>query len=370
MFSPLLYELVVGDVNHWEIAPLYTELLQGTGAKFKMMDIGGIDVKGGKVFSGKGEGGEVVEWDKAVVALGGEEVGWKGPGDGEVLRFKSVGDALLLKERLGGLLDGVGRGRLIKMFVVGGGYSGVELATSVAEKWEGRVEVVLVERGDRVLKNSSGWNRRVGERALDENKVVVEYGMDVKRIDKDRIVLNRKKGGGEVVYDCDVVVWTAGVKPSSILEGMDVEKDENGRIVADGQLKVKGYENVLALGDCASVQGPQGEFKGTAQVAMQQAEYAAWNMWAHVCGKPMLDFKYSHLGEMMVLGSSNGTLSTPFGVNLNGSLAHAVRRAAYLMRLPTDSHRARVAASWATSPILSTVENLFGSSRRGRTSEL
>jgi hypothetical protein len=39
------------------------------------------------------------------------------------------------------------------------------------------------------------------------------------------------------------------------------------------------------------------------QVALQQADYAAWNIWACINKRPLLPFKYQHLGELMSLGN-------------------------------------------------------------------
>ena len=56
------------------------------------------------------------------------------------------------------------------------------------------------------------------------------------------------------------------------------------------------------------------------QVALQQADYAAWNVWATINGRPLLPFKYQHLGELMSLGSGgayNLPVSFPKGVTLH-----------------------------------------------------
>ena len=49
------------------------------------------------------------------------------------------------------------------------------------------------------------------------------------------------------------------------------------------------------------------------QVALQQADYVAWNIWASIHGRPLLPFRYQHLGTMMTLGSATGavTLNVP-----------------------------------------------------------
>ena len=53
---------------------------------------------------------------------------------------------------------------------------------------------------------------------------------------------------------------------------------------------------MFALGDAAGVRaesfGGVEQLPSTAQVAFQQADYAAWNVWAAINGKPLLPFRY------------------------------------------------------------------------------
>jgi len=155
-------------------------------------------------------------------------------------------------------------------------------------------------------------------------------------------------------------------------------------------LRVVGNERVFALGDAsgaeASLKDPQGTasygepqqaaaLPATAQVAFQQADYVAWNLWASINGRALLPFKYQHLGSMMALGSLNAAVALPVqlplpiktavkgsplaplldfagvkldgdDVTLQGPLAAAMRRAAYLYRQPTNEQRLSVASGW------------------------
>ena len=47
------------------------------------------------------------------------------------------------------------------------------------------------------------------------------------------------------------------------------------------------------------------------QVAFQQADYVAWNLWASINRRPLLPFKYQHLGDMMSLGRASGAVTLP-----------------------------------------------------------
>ena len=65
-----------------------------------------------------------------------------------------------------------------------------------------------------------------------------------------------------------------------------------------------------------------------AQVAFQQADYVAWNLWAAINRRPLLRFQYQHLGDMMSLGRSEGAVALPFGPP--AGLADALQRSPLL----------------------------------------
>jgi demethylphylloquinone reductase len=88
----------------------------------------------------------------------------------------------------------------------------------------------------------------------------------------------------------------------------------------------------------------------TAQSAMQQADFAAWNIWASSTGRSLLPFHYKNLGEMMALGKDSATL-TGLGLQLDGVAAYLTRRLVYLYRLPTAEHQVQVGLSWISQPV-------------------
>merc|ERR1719482_2172806 len=75
-----------------------------------------------------------------------------------------------------------------------------------------------------------------------------------------------------------------------------------------------------------------------AQAAMQQADYAAWNVRAALRDErsKMMPFRYADLGEMLSLGDSAGAMSSLGLINLQGPLANLGRRAVYAARMPTS----------------------------------
>jgi len=123
---------------------------------------------------------------------------------------------------------------------------------------------------------------------------------------------------------------------------------------------VKGKPRMVALGDACTVMDAGGTVAPqTAQAAMQQADYAAWNVRAAIRDDAaVLPFRYAALGEMLSLGQDAASVSA-LGqlVKLSGPLASVSRRAVYAARMPTPSQAAKVGISWA-------VDAAFGLARQ------
>lgn len=373
-FLPMLYELALSQVEEWEIAPKFEDLLADSGVSFLQGQVENLDLSSGAAegsrTGGKTRGEFRVPFDRLVLALGAQAAGLQVvPGAREfAMPFWNLKDALALKERVAMLRKTKSSGQVINIVVVGGGYSGVEIASCLADELSTAASILVVDSSDRLLQNGTNFNRQTSEEALKLGGVVCEYRSRVIEITKDEVAV-RRKGDEEKVtrYPADLVIWTAGSSANANLPNFDIPLDERGRIIVDSFMQVKDFEGRLfALGDAAST-SPSSRYAGTAQVATQQAEYAAWNTWASLTGKPKLEYRYAHLGEMMVLGSKNATVTTSVGLELDGAPAWAARRIAYLARMPTDRHRVRVAASWAANPLLSGMGNLVKESRKYRT---
>merc|ERR1711924_369182 len=115
-------------------------------------------------------------------------------------------------------------------------------------------------------------------------------------------------------------------------------------------LCVQGLERVFAMGDAVAVEGAsRGDAPMTAQVAMQQAEFAAWNVWFSINGQPPVPFRYQHLGNMMGFGRDRGAVTLPLGegLTLDGEVGGFVRKVAYLYRMPTNEQRLKIVSNLA-----------------------
>jgi NADH dehydrogenase len=349
VFSPLLYELLTRELQTWEIAPPYSELLQGTGIQFHQAAVSAIDINKKTVqLADKSE----LNYDRLVLALGGETPLDLVPGAAtHAYPFRTITDAYRLEERLR-ILETTNPEK-IRVAIVGAGYSGVELACKLADRIGEKGRFRLIELSDQILRTSPEFNREAAKKALDSKGVFIDLETKVAAVDQDSISLEYKNQIDTIPVD--LVIWTVGTKVSPVVKSLPVKQNQQGKITTTPQLQVLEHPEIFALGDLAdSVDAEGKQVPATAQVAFQQADYTAWNIWATITNRPLLPFRYQPLGEMMALGIDNATL-TGLGVQLDGSFAYLARRLAYLYRLPTLNHQLKVGFNWLVSPIIEAV---------------
>ena len=55
------------------------------------------------------------------------------------------------------------------------------------------------------------------------------------------------------------LVWTAGNQPNPLLKTLPSERNRAGAVIVDSTLRVNGFTNVWAVGDCAQIPDPDHE---------------------------------------------------------------------------------------------------------------
>ena len=355
VFLPLLYEVVTGDLQSWEVAPYYSELLSGTGIRYVQATVDSVNLAGRTVQITQNGQAERLSYDRLVLAMGGESVIGNVPGAADhALPFRTLNDAMRLSDRLKDL-EASAADR-IRVAIIGAGYSGVELACSLAERLGDRGRLRIVELGDRILNFSPDFNRKAAEKALIDRKVWTDLQTKTSNVTSDEITL--QYDDKSETLPVDLVLWTVGTRISEVIQSLPLPMNNRGQVKVQTTLQVEGYPEVYALGDLADCKDADGQIiPTTAQAAFQQADYAGWNLWASLTNRPLLTFKYQHLGEMMTLGSDDATLAG-LGLQLNGVSAHLARRMIYLMRMPTFAHQVKVGLNWITKPATDFLKSL------------
>ncbi|MER3432289.1 MAG: FAD-dependent oxidoreductase [Leptolyngbya sp. ERB_1_1] len=346
VFSPLLYELVTGELQSWEVAPPYEELLEGTSIRFRQAAVTEINLETKQVRL-QDEG--LLEYDRLVLAMGGETPMDLVPGAAEfAIPFRTITDAYRLEDRLRQLESS--DADKIRVAIVGAGYSGVELACKLADKLGDRGRIRLIELSDQILRSSSPHNRDAATKALEARGIWTDLETSVESITADSISLLYK--GIIDTIPVDLVLWTIGTRINQVVQDLPLKKNSRGQIIVTPTLQVVEHPEIFAIGDLADCKDADNQqVPSTAQAAFQQADYTGWNLWASLSDRPLLPFRYQYLGEMMTLGINEATL-TGLGIQLDGTAAHLARRLAYLSRMPTLKHQLRVGFNWITRPIV------------------
>jgi demethylphylloquinone reductase len=290
---------------------------------------------------------DATNYDYLVIALGGKTPLNEVSEATNVITFRTLKDAYRLLESLRILEEA--NPEKIRIAIVGGGYSGVELACKLGDRLGNKGRLRIIEKGDQILKKATEFNRETAQKALLARKIWVDLETEVEAITTHSISLLYK--GQTDNIPVDLVLWTVGNKVSDLIKNLPLSHNSQGQLLTNHYLQSKDQNQIFALGDGAECQEANNAIlPTTAQVAIQQAEYCAWNLWATINNKPLLPFRYQPLGEMLTLGSDQATLSG-LGLNIDGTFAHLARRLVYLYRLPTFKHQIAVGLNWLTKPL-------------------
>lgn len=346
LFSPLLYELVTGELQSWEIAPPYSELLANTEVRFIQSAVKEIDVAQQQVTLSD----QSISYDRLVLALGGETPLHQVPGSAEyALPFRTVQDAYRLEDRLRTLETSAAP--KIRVAVVGAGPSGVELACKLADRLGDRGRIRLIERNNQILKSAPEFNQTAAQKALEKRQVWTDLETSIESLDSHEMTLSYKDKTDTLPVD--LVLWTVGTAIAAPIQALPLPQNDLGQLLTDPTLQVQDSPHIFALGDLADCRDSQGNPNPkTAQVAIQQADCVGWNLWASLTQRPLLPFHYTHLGEMLTLGEDSAAMSG-LGLQLDGPLAFMARRLIYLYRMPTLDHQLKIGFNWMFKPVLS-----------------
>ena len=285
------------------------------------------------------------------------------------IAFKTIGEAIFLRNHVLSRLDAADttidpalRRRLLTFMVVGGGYAGVEALAELADmaRYASRyyptidrddIRWILVEATGRIMPEvSPKMGRYTVERLLDSD---IEVNLDtrVKSMVGGHVELD---DGQE--FDTDTIIWTAGVKPSPMLDKTDLPRDERGRLDCHATLQVRDLPGVFSAGDCAGVpdlskDDPDARTSPSAQHAVRQAKVLADNVVAHLRQRPLMEYKHSYAGSVASLGLYKGVAEI-YGVKLRGIVAWFMHRSYHVSRMPTWNRRVRIVFDWTGALLL------------------
>ena len=286
--------------------------------------------------------------------------------------FKTIGEAIYLRNHILNQLDVAAatpdpafRRAALTFVFVGGGYAGIEALAEMEdmvrsalryypELTQDEVRFVLVEATRRILPEVGPSMGAYAARQL------AARGIDLRlEVRLESCVGGLVKLSDGDAFQAETVVWTAGVKPSPMLERTDLPLGPRGHVNCLPTLQVADGDRVLdgawSAGDCAQVPDltkPPGAWcSPSAQHAVRQAAQLADNIAMVVHGGQPKEYRHRYVGSVAGLGLYKGVANV-YGVKLKGFPAWLMHRTYHMSRIPSFNRKVRVVADWTLAFLL------------------
>lgn len=359
-FPPLFYQVVSGGIEPSGISfPLRREITKRSmkrGVAYNMATVREIDTDAHTVTTDVG----TVSYDKLVIAAGTTNNFFNMPQlSDSVYTLKSTAEAIRTRNDILKLLekasmetDPAKRAALLNFVIIGGGPSGVEVAGALGEMKRyilpreyphldrEEVNITLIEGSDRVLRTMSEKSSAEAKRYLESLLVNVKLNHNMKSYADNVITLDNDEK-----VDASMVIWTAGVKGESFTFANDrVTAGRGNRIVTDGHCRVKGVDDVYAVGDISLMQSesaPNGHPQ-LAQVALQQGAMVARDLNR---GSVKKEFHYKDKGTMATVGRNRAVVDLKH-VHFKGWFAWVTWMAVHILSLLGMRNKVSVFIDW------------------------
>ncbi len=278
----------------------------------------------------------------------------------EGVGFKSIAEAIYLRNQVLSRMDAAEstsdenlRRRALTFTFVGAGYAGVEALAELEDlaryacRYYARVRRsdmrwVLVEATNSILPEIGD---DLADYALERLRARdIEVHLDT-RLESAEEGTMRLSNGEE--FASETLVWTTGVRAHPLVARLGFPTDERGRVEVDEFLRVRGFEDAWAAGDCAAVPDVTtgGISPPTAQHALRQARRLGVNLANHLKGRELKPFRYRNMGTLVSLGRYKG-VARVLRFKLRGFPAWFLHRTYHVSRVPTLNRKARIVVDW------------------------
>lgn len=359
VFTPLLGDVVGSSINPMHVVWPLRQML--TGIECRTASVVDLDLKRKETVYEIADGHTAKQpYDDLVLAPGSAinfEIipgmsahGWP---------LKSLGDALALRNQLIGLLeraevehDAALRRRLLSIVVVGGGFSGVEVAGEIHDLMAASIRyysqiqqddlhVVVLEARERILPELPETLSQFARRKMQKRGIDIRVNAAAAAVTQQGI---RLRDGAEI--EAATIICTIGLTAHPLVTRAGLPLERN-RIQTTPEMRVVGYQDVWALGDCAAVPNAYDGKPSppTAQFAVRQAKQLARNLSQVARGKAARPFSFKPLGMLASIGNRKA-VALVFGLKLSGLPAWLLWRGVYLSKMPTLVRKIQISLDW------------------------
>jgi NADH dehydrogenase len=359
MFQPLFYQVACGRIEPSNISFPFRKIFQNSrNTQFRLTEVKEIVPSQNKVITDEAE----FTYDKLIIATGCK-TNFFGNKDLESKAFgmKNTQEAIGIRNHVLLTFE-----KLIleksrsddgnwNIVIVGSGPTGVELAGAFSEMKKeilprdypymnfDNLKINLVSSTEKPLAVMSPEAQEKSEQYLKELGVNFMRGEYVTDYDGDKVYM---KSGKEI--PSNNVIWAAGVV-GNVVDGFPAEKLMKNRYIVDRFNKVKGYDNIYALGDIAYMQTPkypQGHPQ-VANVAINQAKNLGKNFLKKNVSE-WEEYEYKDKGSLATIGKHRAVVDLPF-VKFQGFLAWYFWMFLHLMLILSVRNKLAIFFNWMWS---------------------
>jgi len=347
-FNPLLYQVATASLNPGDITWFLRAIrAKQSNVRFLKGVVMTMDPAAKTLHL---ESGVDVKYDYLIIAVGVTTNFFGVPGAEEFsMPLYKRSQALQVRDRMFANFEYAainGQDRDLRIVVVGGGATGVETAGAFAEMRNldmpttypeidrDRVHITLLEMLPHVLGPFAPKLRDYARKSLEKRGVDLRLETAVKEVREDGVLVEHD--GEEEFLPAGIVVWATGVTAHPTVAGWDLPQGRGGRIETDEQRRVKGLDDVFAIGDVSI--GPE-ELPQLAQPAIQGGKYVAKLIKAELKGKARKPFAYRDKGTMATIGRSSAVAEIKFMPKLTGFPAWVIWVALHIVTLLGNRNR-------------------------------
>lgn len=360
-FQPLFYQVASSGLEPSSILfPLRKIFQSRKDVYIRVAEVYGIDTVKKEIQTSL----DTVWYDYLVIATGvtSNFFGMKNLAE-HAIPMKSVAEAMSLRNQILSNLEKAvtlfnefeeEKKTLLNVVVVGGGPTGVEIAGAIAEMKEfvlpkdypdlnmNLMQVSIIEGSPALLASMS---KHASEKSLFYlERLGINVRLNTRVVDYDGEIL--KLGDSEEIKT-KLVIWAAGIS-GVVPPGIpDESVGRARRILVDEFNRVKGLDDVFAIGD-SSVMTTEDYPTGhpqVAQVAIQQGANLARNFKAIKKNTNLKPFKYTDKGSMATIGRNRAVADLPF-LKFSGFIAWLTWMFVHLMAIVGVKNRLLIFINW------------------------
>ena len=339
------------------------DVLGPIGVKLVVAKVTDIDIPGRKVTCEIGGALQDLAYDRLVFALGSCLARPPIPGLAtQAFDVDTFEGATRLNDHISRLPSGPVEAGQYHVLVVGGGLTGIEVATEMFGRLRAAnsqaptsdlvpsLRVILADRNAWIGADMGEGARSVIAEALQSLRIETRNGISVTSIDAQGVTLDT----GERIAAA-TVVWCAGMRADPLTMRFPVERDRLGRLPVDVCLKIKGTQAEFAAGDVAWLPIDNSHASVmSCQHARPMGRFAGYNVVGDLLGKTMLPLHIDSYVTILDLGPWGAVYTEGWSrqVKTKGSAAKKTKEIINRQRIYPPRSRNRREILDASAPVV------------------